>query len=262
MWCEVVQTIKKSLPPFLSGGVPPLYPFASSFWLPPPPPINLKYLSEVKTKQDHRLPPKRKPKQLVNFRKFSNKWGKCKTSGSSPILQDFSLHNIVIGLSLPPRPKILNSTHLLQTVLVEHSFSTFSNSPPAQESSISKVAILPGAPKADIRDQKRHIRQNHIQFLKTPWMAGCPWDTRPVSRGFFLLLCAFFFLETCQSWLDELQDCSTKFKTQLSQINLNLSRPWTKTSQIRYCFSMSFRYRNHSLRTSNPPPKFRFPVKP
>ena len=32
------------------------------------------------------------------------------------------------------------------------------------------------------REQKRHIRKNHINFLKTSWMAGCPWDTRPVSR--------------------------------------------------------------------------------
>ena len=35
---------------------------------------------------------------------------------------------------------------------------------------------------ASIREQKRRIRKNHINFLKTPWMAGCPWDTRPVSR--------------------------------------------------------------------------------
>ena len=32
------------------------------------------------------------------------------------------------------------------------------------------------------REQKRHIRKNRINFLKTSWMAGCPWDTRPVSR--------------------------------------------------------------------------------
>ena len=32
------------------------------------------------------------------------------------------------------------------------------------------------------RKQKRHIRKNHINFLKTSWMAGRPWDTRPVSR--------------------------------------------------------------------------------
>ena len=32
------------------------------------------------------------------------------------------------------------------------------------------------------REQKRHIRKNHIEFLKTPWTAGCPWDTWPVSR--------------------------------------------------------------------------------
>ena len=32
------------------------------------------------------------------------------------------------------------------------------------------------------REQKRHIRKSHIKFLKTPWMAGRPWDTRPVSR--------------------------------------------------------------------------------
>ena len=32
------------------------------------------------------------------------------------------------------------------------------------------------------REQKRHIRKNHTKFLKAPWMAGCPRDTRPVSR--------------------------------------------------------------------------------
>ena len=32
------------------------------------------------------------------------------------------------------------------------------------------------------REQKRDIRKAHIKFLKTPWMAGCPWDTQPVSQ--------------------------------------------------------------------------------
>ena len=30
---------------------------------------------------------------------------------------------------------------------------------------------------ANSREQKRHIRKNHINFLKTSWMAGCPWKT-------------------------------------------------------------------------------------
>ena len=30
--------------------------------------------------------------------------------------------------------------------------------------------------------QKRHIRTNHINFLKSQWTVGCPWGTRPVSR--------------------------------------------------------------------------------
>ena len=32
------------------------------------------------------------------------------------------------------------------------------------------------------REQKRHTIKNHIKFLTAPWTAGCPWDTRPVSR--------------------------------------------------------------------------------
>ena len=89
------------------------------------------------------------------------------------------------------------------------------------------------------REQKTHIRKNHIKFLTTPWTGGCPWDTRPVSRqkgpfsvgffcsreevpgtpagrplfvppgvlgrdtrpvsqGFFLILCAFLFPDHCK----------------------------------------------------------------
>ena len=40
-----------------------------------------------------------------------------------------------------------------------------------------------------VREQKRHIRKDHIKFLKTSWTAGCPWDTRPVSRQ----KCQFFY---------------------------------------------------------------------
>ena len=35
------------------------------------------------------------------------------------------------------------------------------------------------------REQKRHIRKNHIKFLKNPSMAGCPRNTRPVSPAKF-----------------------------------------------------------------------------
>ena len=32
---------------------------------------------------------------------------------------------------------------------------------------------------AVLREQNRHIRKKHIKFLKIPWTAGCPWNTRP-----------------------------------------------------------------------------------
>ena len=41
-----------------------------------------------------------------------------------------------------------------------------------------RVASLP-------REQKRHIRKNHLNFLKTLWMAGCP--------GKNALFCVFFY---------------------------------------------------------------------
>ena len=75
----------------------------------------------------------------------------------------------------------------------------------------------------EIGSRKGTQEKNHIKFLKSPWTAGCPWDTRPVSRqkcqfyskqqeipgtpagrplfvrpvsqGFFLFLCACFFPE-------------------------------------------------------------------
>ena len=33
-----------------------------------------------------------------------------------------------------------------------------------------------------LQEKKRHIRKNHINFLKTSWTARCPCDTQPVSR--------------------------------------------------------------------------------
>ena len=41
-------------------------------------------------------------------------------------------------------------------------------------------------------NRERHISKNHIKFLKSPWTAGCPRHTRPVSRQ-NALFCQFFY---------------------------------------------------------------------
>ena len=43
-------------------------------------------------------------------------------------------------------------------------------------------ASVAGRGDRNSREQKRHIRKSHVRSLKTPWMARCLWDTRPVSR--------------------------------------------------------------------------------
>ena len=49
-------------------------------------------------------------------------------------------------------------------------------------SSLLPHPLVTLSPNGKTRKQKRHIIKNHIKFVKIPWMAGCPWDTRPVSR--------------------------------------------------------------------------------
>ena len=51
------------------------------------------------------------------------------------------------------------------------------------------------------REQKRHIRKNHVKYTKTSGMpAGCPWHTRPVSRQKCPLLSVFRKLTTPNHW--------------------------------------------------------------
>ena len=41
--------------------------------------------------------------------------------------------------------------------------------------------------------EKAHKQLSHIKLVKTPWVARCPWDTRPGVPAKMLFFCPFFY---------------------------------------------------------------------